>query len=84
MYVSIKPKFVKIKMETVLFVAAILLGVFSIAILPILNAFPFDYKQIGTDKTGVMLFRFLLIYLSIGIPFFLGGMILSWIFTTFS
>jgi spermidine synthase len=83
-YVSIQPSFKKFNINTVLSIAACLMGISALLILPSINNLPFDFKKIGTDQTWLMIGRFTLIYLCIGLPFFIGGMILTWIFSNFS
>jgi spermidine synthase len=62
---------------------AALLGIFALLLLPVLDRFPFDFKDIGVN-TRHALRNFMVIYLFLTIPFFIGGLILSSIFSRYS
>jgi len=62
---------------------AFLFALFSLAILPILNALPFDYEQI-TDAPFAQMASFGAMYLALVVPFFLAGLIFTTVFSAFS
>lgn len=62
---------------------ALLFALFSLAILPALNWVPFDFNVLYSSPVkGSLLF--LVMYLSLIIPFFLAGLVFSTVFSTFS
>jgi spermidine synthase len=62
---------------------AVLFALATIAILPIVNALPFDFNEVATNPVPQLTY-FTIIYLALGLPFFLAGLIFSNIFAAFS
>jgi len=82
-YSSLRPTDDQTDLDNKLVILSVLLGVFALALLPVLNHFPFDFKDIGTNSHKALR-NFLIIYMFLTIPFFLGGLILSSIFSKYS
>jgi spermidine synthase len=82
-YSAIRPLREDVEISNRIAVLSALLGVFTLLLFPILHYFPFDFKDIGTNTSGA-LGNFLVIYLFITLPFFLGGLILSSIFSRYA
>jgi len=57
-----------------------LFGVASLALLPVLNALPFDYERFG-DQPIVQLVSFAVMYLALVVPFFLSGLVFTLLFS---
>jgi hypothetical protein len=82
-YATLRPLMKDADVEHYLSIVTVLFGIFSIALLPLLNILPFDYKQL--DKTPItQIFAFLGMYLVLAIPFFLSGLVFSTVFSTYS
>jgi spermidine synthase len=82
-YSAIRPTREDAEINNRIAVLSALLGIFTLLLLPVLNHFPFDFKDIGTNSSGA-LGSFLVIYLFITLPFFLGGLILTSIFSRYA
>lgn len=76
-YLSIRPK-IKETLTTRYIATLVSLMVLStLAVIPVINAFKFDFSAIGGQDTPRAVLNFFIIYSSISIPFFISGLILS-------
>lgn len=82
-YVALRPPPVHKKVRDFLALLALLFGMFSIAILPAMNCFPFNYREIP-QAPFLQFFSFLGMYLALVIPFFLSGLIFSTLFSAYA
>ena len=82
-YASLRPAEDATAMDFKIALMAALLGIFALLLLPVLDRFPFDFKDIGVN-TRHALRNFMAIYVFLTIPFFIGGLILSSIFSRYS
>ncbi len=82
-YSSLRPIDEKANLNNRIAILSALTGIFALLLLPVLDNFPFDYKEIGIN-TQHALKNFSVIYVFITIPFFLGGIILSAVFSKYS
>lgn len=64
-------------------VKSALMGLFAIFILPVLNYLQFDLDLFSTSITDALGY-FLVVYFCLALPFFLGGLILTDIFSNFA
>ncbi|WP_163339143.1 hypothetical protein [Desulfopila sp. IMCC35008] len=82
-YSSLRPVDETSKLNNKIACLAILGGLFAVLLIPVLDHCPFDFKEIGR-KTQESAIHFGIIYLFITVPFFLGGVILTSIFSKYS
>jgi spermidine synthase len=82
-YVALKPTLLCRDARSFLSLLALLLGLFSLAILPVINWLPFNYFKIA-ETPLLQFFSFLGMYLALVAPFFLAGLIISTIFSTYA
>ena len=62
---------------------AILFGIFALAILPLLNAIPFNF-DVFLESRWQGIFWFTVVYGILAVPFFLSGLIFTTVFATFA
>lgn len=58
-------------------------GVTALALLPLLNLIPFSTDELYRDKVGQMIW-FALMYLALVLPFFLAGLVFTYVFTAYA
>lgn len=82
-YVALRRTLVHKEVRNFLAILALLFGIFSIAILPVLNWLPFNYRKI-MEAPFLQFFSFFGMYLSLVVPFFLAGLIISTLFSAYA
>lgn len=82
-YSSLRPVDETSTLNTKIACLAILGGLFAILLIPVLNHCPFDFREVGWNNKESAT-NFGIIYLFITVPFFLGGIILTSIFSKYS
>jgi spermidine synthase len=80
-YVTLRPALLIPPVERRLAVIGLLVAATMLALLPTLNALPFDYDAVG-DQPVVQVLAFVAMYLALVIPFFLSGLIFTLLFST--
>lgn len=76
-YLSLRPKVRETLTEGYITTLVLLMAVTTLAIIPAINTFKFDFTDLGGANTVAAVFNFFLIYTFISIPFFFAGLILS-------
>ena len=82
-YSSLRPLPTGIRPNRYLAVLALLFAASSLAILPILNALPFDFNLLYSAPVSGIGY-FLIMYLVLALPFFLSGLIFTTVFSCYA
>ena len=80
-FVTLRPQLSIAPVDRRLATLAALVAVTMLALLPVMNALPFDYDAIG-ERPITQLLAFVAMYLALVVPFFLSGLIFTLIFST--
>lgn len=82
-YASLRPLPANVDPSQYLAKIAVAFGIFSLALLPLLNANPFNYSNLMTDLKW-QLFYFAIMYGTLVIPFFLAGLLFTTVFSSYA
>jgi spermidine synthase len=81
-YSSLRPIKAENSVALRISILSLLFGVFALAIMPIMNKIPFIRLLYIEPETGFL--NFMLMFIVLGIPFFIAGLIFTTVFSTYS